>query len=114
MIDVAPLVGLRVHLKRTIDVPCAECGDSVVTISADPHLPTLHCACCGRHRGLLPKALADFLLEMVRLFGPLPKGVNVRTPELAEANAAAPGAIAAPHHPHPDPETEGKRNDLRN
>jgi hypothetical protein len=99
---IAPLVGLRVHLKRTIDVPCAECGDNVVTIS--PHLPTLHCACCGRHRGQMPKALAEFLLEMVRLFGP-PKGVTVRSPELAEANAAAPGAIAARHHLHPD--TEG-------
>jgi hypothetical protein len=110
VIDATPLVGMRIRLKRTIDVPCCACGETVVVIGqgAGPQAACLRCASCERHRGWLPKALFEFLLEMIRLFGPLPDGITIRNPEFAQANAAAPilGAIAAPQHPHPETETE--------
>jgi hypothetical protein len=36
VIDVTPLVGLRIRLKRTIDVPCGTSGETVVVIVAGP------------------------------------------------------------------------------
>jgi hypothetical protein len=71
MIDATALVGLRISLDRTIDVCCGACGQTIVTIKngAGPHVASLHCASCDRHRGWLPKAVADFLLEMISRFG---------------------------------------------
>jgi hypothetical protein len=94
----APLVALRIRLKRSCDIPCCACGDTAVVIGqgTSPHAASLHCACCGRHRGWLPKAVTEFLTSMIRLFGPPPDGILIRTTEFTQVNAAAPmGAIAA-------------------
>ena len=58
MIDVTPLVGLRIRLERTIDVPCGVCGHMVVVIGqgAGPHVASLHCAARERHRGWVAEA----------------------------------------------------------
>jgi hypothetical protein len=98
MIDVAPLVGLRIRLERTIDVPCGVCGPMVVVIGqgAGPHVASLHCAGCERHRGRLPKPIAEFLLAMIDQFGWPPETITIHNSEFARANAAAPmGAPAA-------------------
>jgi hypothetical protein len=118
VIDATPLVGMRIRLRRTFDVPCCACGETVVAIAqgAGPHAASLRCAACERQRGWLPRALTEFLLEMIRLFGPLPDGMTIRNTQFAQANAAAPvlGAIAAPQHPHPETETESDCDDIRN
>jgi hypothetical protein len=104
MSDAMPLVGMRIRLTRTIDVPCAECGATAVVIGqgTGPHAACLRCASCDRHRGWLPKALTEFLVELIRLFGPPPDDIAIRKPEFAQANAAAtlgaPATATKPHH----------------
>jgi hypothetical protein len=99
-----PLIGMRIRLTRTIDVPCCQCGETVVVSGqgTGPHAACLRCASCDRHRGWLPKALTEFLAETIRLFGPLPDGITIRNNEFAEANAAAtlgaPATATKPHH----------------
>jgi hypothetical protein len=98
MIDVTPLVGLRIQLKRTVDVPCGMCGQTnvVIGLGAGPHVASLHCASCDRHRGWLPKAITDFLLAMISQFGWPPETITIRNSEFAQASTAAPlGAPAA-------------------
>ena len=70
-IDATPIVGLRIRLRRTIDAPCATCGDSTVAIGegVGPHAAGLHCVGCHRHRGWLPRPIAEFLVEIVARFG---------------------------------------------
>ena len=61
---------LRGRLERAGDDPCATCGGILVTAeAADSHNSILRCASCGRHRGWLPTAVADFFSKTVRLFG---------------------------------------------
>jgi hypothetical protein len=62
VIDVTRLVGLRIRLKRTIDVPCGTSGGTVVVIVAGPapRAASPHCGACDRHRGWLPKVISDF------------------------------------------------------
>ena len=86
-----PLVGLRVRLERTIDVPCAACGETVVVIGqgAGPHVASLHCASCDRHRGWLPETVASFLRETISRFGRPTRTLTIRnstTSEFAQAN----------------------------
>jgi hypothetical protein len=97
MLDVTPLVGLRVRLQRTIDVPCGACGETVVVIShgTGPHVASLHCAACDRHRGWLPKTITEFLLTAISQFGWPPEAITIRNSEFAQANAAPMGACAA-------------------
>jgi hypothetical protein len=47
------------------------CHDNVAKLHAGrgPHAYALLCPTCGRHRGWLPKAAADFFTETVRAFG---------------------------------------------
>jgi hypothetical protein len=95
----APLIGLKIRLRRTIDVPCGECGETVVVIGdgAGPHIASLRCAACNRHRGWLPKTVAEFLLETIARFGRPSEIITIQNSEFASANEAAPsGAIAAP------------------
>jgi hypothetical protein len=96
MISAPELTGLRIRLERTTDVPCGVCGQTVVVIGngAGPHVASLHCASCDRHRGWLPKAIADFLLGTINRFGRPPEAITIRNPEFAQANAAVPlGAL---------------------
>jgi hypothetical protein len=95
------LIGLRIRLERTVDVPCGMCGETTVAIGpgVGPHVAGLHCAGCDRHRGWLSKAAFDFLTAMVAQFGKPTEPITVRNAQLqqfAEANpAASPGAPAA-------------------
>jgi hypothetical protein len=96
--DATALVGLRIALERTIDVPCGECGQTSVVIGAGtgPHVASLHCASCNRHRGWLPKAAVNFLATTVTLFGKPAEPITISNSQFATANGAAPlGAIAA-------------------
>jgi hypothetical protein len=103
------LIGLPIKLERTIDGPCAVCGETAVIIGpgTGPHVAALRCICCDRHRGWLPKAVADFLMATIAQFGLPAEAITIRTSEFAQANGAAPlGAPAAPQYPHPESETK--------
>jgi hypothetical protein len=92
-----PLVGLRVELTRTKDVPCAACGETVVVIGlgAGPHVASLHCASCHRHRGWLPKTIVAFLTESISRFGWPSQPIVIRNFELADVTAATGAAAVA-------------------
>jgi hypothetical protein len=109
MTDTTPIIGPRIRLDRTIDTPCA-CGEPTVTIGpgTEPHVASLTCAACDRHRGWLPRAIAEFLLEVVRRFGRPADAVAIRnsTTEFAQANEAAHPVQARLPFPHHEP----KRN----
>ena len=91
MTDAPLLAGLRIQLERTNDVPCGVCGQTVVVVgkAAGPHVAGLHCATCDRHRGWLPKTIADFLMETISRFGWPTEAITIRNPEFAQANATA-------------------------
>ena len=98
MIDATALVGLLISLNRAIDVCRGACGQTTVVIGnvARPHVASLHCANCDRHRGWLPKAVADFLLEVISRFGRPTDVITIRNSEIRASGSAAPsGAIAA-------------------
>jgi hypothetical protein len=105
MVDVTPLVGLRIRLTRTIDAPCAVCGESVVVVGhgAGPHVAALHCMACSRHRGWLPKAIAEFLLAAVSQFGWPPEAILIRNPEFVRTNEAALSGASATEEAHAHP-----------
>jgi hypothetical protein len=109
MTDAPLLTELRMRLERTKDVPCGVCGQTVVVIGkgAGPHVASLHCASCDRHRGWLPKAIADFLLGTISRFGWPPEAITIRNPEFAQANATAP--LGAPRSQRQHPETAKER-----
>jgi hypothetical protein len=87
MTDASLLAGLRIRLERTKDVPCGVCGHTVVVVgkAAAPHVASLHCASCDRHRGWLPKTIADFLMETISRFGRRNEAITIRNPEFAQA-----------------------------
>jgi hypothetical protein len=85
MIDVAPLIGLRIRLRRTIDTPCGACGNPTIVIGpgAGPHVASLRCADCEKHRGWLPVAIVNQLLAFIDAFGTPPEIVTIRDSEFA-------------------------------
>ena len=87
------LIGLQIKLARTIDVPCAECGETTVVIcsGADHHVAALRCVCCQRYRGDLPEVVADFLVTAIDKFGRPTVPITVRDSLLA---APVSGAVA--------------------
>ena len=87
------LIGLQIKLARTIDVPCAECGETAVTIcsGADPHMAALRCVCCQRYRGNLPKAVAEFLVTAIDKFGRPTAPITIRESLLAAPSGAVAG-----------------------
>ena len=87
------LIGLQIKLARTIDVPCAECGETTVAIvsSAGPPVAALRCICCERYRGNLPKAVAGFLVTAIDKFGRPTAPITIRDSLLA---APVSGAVA--------------------
>jgi hypothetical protein len=89
------IVGLRIILERTIDVPCAVCGATDVTIG---HAAALHCSWCNRHRGWLPKAAANFLAEAATLFGRSVEPILIHNSQFAapSSGASAAEALTAP------------------
>ena len=105
----APLpAGLRIQLERTNDVPCGVCGQTVVVVgkAAGPHVAGLHCAACDRHRGWLPKTIADFLMESVSRFGWPIEAITIRNPQFAQANATAHRVHARSQCQHPELDIE--------
>ena len=92
MTDAPLLSGLRIQLERTKDVPCGVCGQTVVVVgkAAGPHVASLHCATCDRHRGWLPETVADLLVETIKRFGRPTETITIRNPEFAQANATVP------------------------
>jgi hypothetical protein len=93
---VTDLLGLPIKLERTIDGPCAVCGETAVIIGAGAglHVALLRCACCDRHRGWLPKTVADFLIKLIEQFGRPTEPITIRNSELA-ASLGAPVAEAS-------------------
>jgi hypothetical protein len=93
---VTDLLGLPIKLERTVDGPCAVCGETAVVVGAGagPHTASLRCLRCGRHRGWLPKTVADFLTDLVVRFGRPTEPITVRNSELA-ATSGAPAAEAS-------------------
>jgi hypothetical protein len=83
------LFGLQVRLERTVDIPCAECGETAVVIgsSAGPH--ALRCICCDRHRGRLQAVVADFLAATVDQFGRPTLPITIRNSQFAASSSAA-------------------------
>jgi hypothetical protein len=98
MTDAPPLIGLRIRLDRTKDVPCGACGQTDVVIGpgTGPHAASLRCASCGRHRGWLPSAFADFLADVISRFGRPSQTITIRNSnsEFA-ATSGAPAAKAS-------------------
>jgi hypothetical protein len=93
------LIGLPMKLQRTIDGPCAVCGETAVIIGAGagPHTASLRCACCDRHRGWLPTTVADFLKNVIVRFGRPTVPITIRNSELAVGSgASAAEASSAP------------------
>jgi len=109
MTDTPLLMGLRIRFERTKDVPCAACGERVVVIgkAAPPHVASLHCASCDRHRGWLPKKIAGLLVATISRFGRPPEAITIRNPEFAQANTTAPWVHARSQCQHPEPDMRG-------
>ena len=109
MTDAPVLAGLRIQLERTKDVPCGVCGQTVVVVgkAAGPHVASLHCATCDRHRGWLPKTIADFLVETISRFGWPTEAITIRNPEFAQANTTAHWVHARSQRQHPEPDMRG-------
>ena len=84
------LIGLQIRLARTIDIPCAECGETTVAIcsGAGPHMAALRCVYCQRYRGDLPKAVADFMVTAIDKFGRPTVPITVRDSKLAAPSGA--------------------------
>jgi hypothetical protein len=98
MTDQAEITGLRIKFARAIDGPCAGCGEIAVVVGpgTDPHVASLRCVCCDRHRGWLPRSLAEFLVEIIQRFGQPTELIIVHNSQFAKTSTAAPmGAIAA-------------------
>jgi hypothetical protein len=91
MREMTPLIALKIRLQRRIDAPCGACGETVVVIGqgVGPHVASLHCAGCERHRGRLPKAITEFLLAFIEQFGWPPETITIQDSEFAQAKAAA-------------------------
>jgi hypothetical protein len=84
------LIGLQIKLARTVDVPCAECGETAVAVgsSTGSSLAALRCICCERQRGHLPKAIADFLVKAIDGFGRPTAPITIRDSKLAAPSGA--------------------------
>jgi hypothetical protein len=84
MTEAQLLAGLRIQLERTKDVPCGVCGQTLVVVgkAAVPHLASLHCAGCNRHRGWLSTTIADVLAKIISRFGRPEEPITIRNPEI--------------------------------
>lgn len=70
-----PLVGLLVSLPDA-----CKCGADTTRVGppVGPHLAELRCTRCERHRGWLPRAAHQFLVEAVNKFGRPPEPIAIR------------------------------------
>ena len=62
-IDVTPILGMKVHLRRTKDKPCNTCASTtaIVREGTTTHAASLRCFGCGKFRGWAPAELVKFL-----------------------------------------------------
>jgi hypothetical protein len=94
------LTGLPIKLERTIDGPCAACGDDAVVIGSSDglHSASLRCASCHRHRGWLPEVVADFLMDLMARFGRPTYPITVRNTGIGcEPGCARGGSVNSIH-----------------
>jgi hypothetical protein len=101
-LDVAPIVGARLKLHREADRPCP-CRKNLAQVviigpGAGPHVASLRCATCGRHRGWLARNVAETMLETARVFG--------KPADCSENAAVFLGANMASSIQHPLPDGE--------
>ena len=103
MTDAPLLAGLRIQLERTKDVPCGVCGQTVVVIGKGegPHVASLRCASCDRHRGWLSTTIADLLVETINRFGRPPEAVTIRNPNSCKRMQPRHWVHARPHKSAP-------------
>jgi hypothetical protein len=89
------LVGL---VTKYDDTPCKQCGGIAVVIGEPkgPHANSLYCQTCNRHRGWLPKTVADFLTETINRFGSLEEPIEIRSPVLRAAASSDASAVSEP------------------
>src|SRR4051794_15319813 len=110
MTDAPLLAGLRIQLERTKDVPCGVCGQTVVVVgkAAGPHVASLHCACCNRHRGSLSTTIANLLAKMISRFGRPSEPITIRNPEIRASECdRALGCTRGRTSLHPEPDRRG-------
>ena len=87
------LVGM---VMKYDDTPCKQCGGVAVVIGEPkgPHANALYCQTCNRHRGWLPKTVADFLTETINRFGSLEGPIEIRSPVLRAAASSDASAVS--------------------
>jgi hypothetical protein len=91
------VIGLAVQMPT----PCT-CGAVTAGIEAGrgPHLASLRCSACGKHRGWMSREAHRFIAEVAQKFGRPTGPIVVRTRNL---KTASPGADAASSIPAPKP-----------
>jgi hypothetical protein len=87
------LIGL---VMKYDDTPCKQCGGIAVIIGEPkgPHANALYCQTCNRHRGCLPKTVADFLTETINRFGSPEEPIEIRSPVLRAAASSDASAVS--------------------
>ena len=72
-----PAIGLSVRLVRN---GAGRCHDDVYELAPGRghHAYELLCSTCGRHRGWLPKAAADFIHKIIDKFGRPTESIVIR------------------------------------
>jgi hypothetical protein len=88
LFDSQTVVGLKVKLDRVVDreKPCCR---NICNIGAGkgPHVGELICAGCGRHRGWLSKATAQWIEHVATRFGAPATPIVVRKAHTFEEEA---------------------------
>jgi hypothetical protein len=86
----SPLTGLRVQLDRPVDRE-RPCCHNICTIAPGkgPHAGELFCTSCGRHRGWLSKATAQWIESVIARFGAPTMPLVVRAAHIYEEGGAS-------------------------
>jgi hypothetical protein len=81
--DANPLLGLQVVMASA----CPECRHRVAVIGPGkgPHTAALTCARCRQHRGWMSIQEADFIKEIIRMFGKPTTPIMLRNPPASGA-----------------------------
>jgi hypothetical protein len=84
----SPAIGMTVRLARDIDRhrPCCN-NVAIVHLGKPPHAGELLCAGCGAHRGWLPQATLNFIIDMSERFGAPPEPLVLRQLQKEKAMA---------------------------
>jgi hypothetical protein len=110
--DIAPILGLKIELRRTGDSRC-RCGsiEAVIGEGKAMHQASLRCIGCDRHRGWASGTLVASLLETTRFCGhPTSAVLKPISQEFASANGAASSGASPASITHPDPKKVNKMN----